>query len=395
MKLFDSTTQDIIDFVPQNKQVTIYVCGITPYDSAHLGHIFTFMIYDFITRILQTEGYEVKLVRNITDVDEPIYAKALELNIPFQDLANDQVKLFEAVMNELGFLQPVHEPRASQYLNQIFIAINELLIKGFAYKHRDGDIYFDISKITNYGNNFGLPKDILPKLAKKRGGDPLLTGKRNPLDFLLFKTISDHKEIGWDAGLLGYGRPGWHIECSVMSCSLLGVPFDLHGGGNDLIFPHHESEIAQTYGLHHKQLAKHWLHVAPLLLYGEKMSKSLGNLIFAKDLLKQYPPAVIRLALMDYSFMEGGEWVNNKLDDALKLWNRLTKLYKSRNYDPTYVHNLKNRIYELMRNNLCTVDVLYELNLFVNQEPVRLKNSNNRELDQILSLLGLQELLPF
>ena len=339
------------------------------------------------------EGYKVKLVRNITDIDEPIYAKAQELKISYQDLANDQIKLFEEVMDELGFLQPSHEPRASQYLKQMFVAINELLIKGFAYQHEDGDIYFDISKIANYGNNFGLPKNILPKLAKKRGGDPLLPGKRNSLDFLLFKSAA-LEDIGWEAGALGYGRPGWHIECSVMSCSLLGVPFDLHGGGNDLIFPHHESEIAQTYGLHHKELAKHWLHVAPLLLYGEKMSKSLGNLIFAKDLLKHYHPAVIRLALMDYSYMEGGEWVNDKLDNALKLWNKLIKLYKSRDYDPTYIHNLKNRIYDLMKDNLCTVDVLYELNLFVNQQPVRLKNTDNMEFDQILNLLGLQKLLP-
>ncbi|MBC7708199.1 cysteine--tRNA ligase [Polaromonas sp.] len=317
MKLFDTPSQLYVAFEP-GPVVGIYTCGITPYDSAHLGHIFTFQTYDLLQRRLEDRGHEVRLVRNITDVDEPIYKKAAELNMPFAALAEQETALFQSVLTRMNFRPAFAEPRASQYISQMAVAVDQLLTAGFAYR-LEADIYFDTTKDPNFGLFSGFSDRLQYAFMQKRGGDPHRSGKRHPLDFLLWRGVSDTSDpAAWDTEL-GRGRPGWHIECSVMAGELLGTPFDLHGGGDDLIFPHHECEIAQSKALGQPQLAKTWMHVAPILYAGEKMSKSLGNLVFAKDLLEDYAPAVIRLALMKYHYRTGGEWQPEFLDEAAEL----------------------------------------------------------------------------
>jgi L-cysteine:1D-myo-inositol 2-amino-2-deoxy-alpha-D-glucopyranoside ligase len=321
MKLFDTAQKQYIDFEPK-PVVQIYVCGITPYDSAHLGHIFTFMTYDLLQRRLQDLGHEVRMVRNITDVDEPIYAKAKDLGIDYRQLAANETASFQATLAELRFNKPYAEPLASDYVGHMSEAVETLLSNGYAYRLED-DVYFDISKHQAYHKFSGFNERLIMGMSRSRGGDPERVGKRQPLDFLLWKGITDASDPAQWRTSLGAGRPGWHIECSVMSRELLDTPFDIHGGGTDLIFPHHSSEIAQSYGLGAPIMAKHWLHVSPLLFDGEKMSKSLGNLVFAHDLLGDHEPAVIRLALMHYHHRVGGEWLPELLAEATRLLSNI------------------------------------------------------------------------
>lgn len=302
----------------------MYVCGITPYDSAHLGHIFTFLTYDLLQRRLENMGRKVVMVRNITDVDEPIYKKAHELGIPYTQLADEETASFQDVMRRLGFREPTHEPRASRYIEAMAAAVSRLLDNGHAY-FVDRDVYFDIGTLDSFSELAHFDERLKLGLFKKRGGDPTREGKRQPMDFLLWRAVDDPADqAAWEVGRdLPTGRPGWHIECTVMSSELLGLPFDLHGGGNDLIFPHHECEIAQSKALVSTGPADRWAHTAPILYGGEKMSKSLGNLIFAKDLLDQYSADAIRLALMHYHYREGGEWIPELLDEAARLLGKL------------------------------------------------------------------------
>ena len=389
MNIFDTKKNKIIEF-KSKKDIGIYVCGITPYDSAHLGHIFTFMFYDLLTRWLTFKGHNVKLVRNITDVDEPIYIKAKELNIPYQKLAKDQTILFKKVMDQMNFLKPYKEPLASEYINEMSLAVKDIISKGYGYLV-DKDVYFNTAKIKDFGSYFNIPIKVTSKLFKLRGGDPDRQGKINKLDFLLWKNIDDASDPArWNTDL-GWGRPGWHIECSVMSNNILGNQFDLHGGGNDLIFPHHESEIAQSLALNNNQPARYWVHVAPLLLYGEKMSKSLGNLVFAYELLKTYNPDVIKIALMNYHYQVGGEWTKEYLDESLSLYNDLKEIIQNNHIRKDDIEKLRNSIYKALDNNLDTPEIIYCLKLFIKNS---INNKKEGKLDskvllELLNLLGL------
>ena len=347
--LFDTPTQKLLPIRPHPKisvpinvaststipdgtrpDITIYVCGITPYDSAHLGHIFTFLAYDLLQRRLEDTGYSVRLVRNITDVDEPIFKKAAEQGEDYKELAARETEHFQTVMTAMHFKQPFAEPRASQYISQMADAVAQLLKDGYAYR-LEQDVYFDISKLSEMPSKFGSFSKFSERLQlafmTARGGDPERFGKHQPLDFLLWRGIDDPNDTAAWASPVGRGRPGWHIECTVMSNETLHsrtLPLTIHGGGMDLIFPHHECEIAQHTALASRQnsdsaitpLAHHWMHVAPLLYQGEKMSKSLGNLVFAHDLLKHHSPGVVRLAMMQLHYRTGGEWRHDALDLA-------------------------------------------------------------------------------
>lgn len=360
MKLFDTAQKSYIDFFP-DKLVRIYVCGITPYDSAHLGHIFTFMTYDLLQRRLEDLGHEVKIVRNITDVDEPIYAKARELGLDYRQLAARETASFQQTLQELRLNKPYAEPLASQYITQMAAAVERLLERGFAYR-LGKDVYFDVSKTPDYTRFSGFNDRLLMGLTKMRGGDPERPGKRNPLDFLLWRAVDDPADSAQWQTPLGSGRPGWHIECSVMSSELLGVPFDIHGGGTDLIFPHHSSEIAQSHGLGEPVLAKLWLHVAPLSLEGEKMSKSLGNLVFAHELLGNYEPAIIRLALMNYHHRVGGEWLPELLGEAEHLLELVR--HAARHADKTAAEQLLADTRKALDDDLNTLEVVDALQRF-------------------------------
>jgi L-cysteine:1D-myo-inositol 2-amino-2-deoxy-alpha-D-glucopyranoside ligase len=376
MKLYDTAAKAYVVFKP-SKTVGIYTCGITPYDSAHLGHIFTFMTYDLLQRRLEDLGHEVRMVRNITDVDEPIYKRAKQIGIPYTDLAKKEIKSFQETMKLMNFRPTYAEPLASEYIDEMASAVKELIDNGFTYRV-DEDIYFDTSKFRDFSKFSGFNNKLLLGLFKLRGGDPKRPGKREPLDFLLWKSISDANDPAqWDS-VVGIGRPGWHIECSVMASKLLETPFDIHGGGADLIFPHHSCEIAQSYGLGVPLLARHWTHVSPLISDGEKMSKSLGNLVFARDLLKDHSSSVIRLALMHYHYRIGGEWQPELLNEAKNLLESV--LYTAKLTDKTAAEQFLTNIRCALDDDINTLELIDAFHTFIDCKKSDKSSSDSRML---------------
>lgn len=308
MKLFDTAQQEIVEFSP-NPTVLMYTCGITPYDATHLGHAFTFISYDVLQRRLIDLGHKVKCVRNVTDVDDPLFAKARELGVHYLDLAAGEEARFESDMTALNAL-PVHStPRASSAIPDIRGFIGMVIDRGFAYES-GGSVYFDVEKFPQFGSVSHYSRETMIALARERGGNVDDPHKRNPLDFVLWHP-SASDEPSWDT-MWGAGRPGWHIECSALALRELGTTIDLHGGGSDLIFPHHECERAQSEAATGQQFVKHWMHVAMVSMDGHKMSKSRGNLVFVDKLRTQHDPMAIRLGLIEHHYRTEWEW-----DDGL------------------------------------------------------------------------------
>lgn len=380
MKIYETRSRKVINFVPKQDIVRMYVCGVTPYDSAHLGHIFTFLTYDLLQRRLEDIGYNVKLVRNITDVDEPIFERAAKNGEPYQVLAKREIESFQQIMRELNFRSTTVEPLASEYIDTMAQVVKDLLSSGHAYR-LDNDIYFAITSFKAFGSLSKLPEQLKVKLMRERGGDPDRPGKHHQLDFLLWRGILDTNDpAAWDSPV-GYGRPGWHIECSVMSYASLGAPIDIHGGGMDLIFPHHDCETAQSESLGHEPFVKNWLHVAPLLLYGEKMSKSLGNLIFARDLINEHSSAAVRLLLLNYHYSIGGEWRDDLWNNARLLADDI-KGHLNHKVSGKKT-GLLNHVRAALDNNLDTPSILSEIRTHLKQ------NGDIAELSNTLDLLGI------
>jgi L-cysteine:1D-myo-inositol 2-amino-2-deoxy-alpha-D-glucopyranoside ligase len=319
IRLYDTARRAIVPFEPPHL-VRMYVCGITPYDSTHLGHAATYLTYDVLIRRLEDLGHEVSLVRNVTDVDDSILPKARQLGVNYLELADAEMARFRSDMEALGMRPPVAEPRATEAVPQIIDLVGRLLENGHAYR-ADGSVFFDISTFPEYGQLSHYDREEMLRIAAERGGRPDDPAKRNPLDFTLWQK-SAPDEPAWDAPF-GAGRPGWHIECSAMVLAAHGPTLDLHGGGTDLIFPHHESEIAQSTSITGQPLARHWMHSAMVAYDGEKMSKSLGNLVFVSDLLKVADPRAIRLALLRHHYRAGFEWFDTDLDEGRALLRRL------------------------------------------------------------------------
>jgi L-cysteine:1D-myo-inositol 2-amino-2-deoxy-alpha-D-glucopyranoside ligase len=320
VRIYDTATRDVVEFRPAGSPVRLYVCGITPYDSTHLGHAATYLTYDLLIRRLEEQGHEVALVRNVTDVDDSILPKARQLGVDYLELANDELARFRSDMEALNMRPPVSEPRATDAVPEIIHLIGLLLDSGHAYRS-DDNVFFDISTSLGFGSLSGLSRKAMLELARQRGGRPDDPAKRDPLDFALWQR-SALDEPAWDAPF-GAGRPGWHIECSAMALAAHGPTVDLHGGGTDLIFPHHECEIAQSTAITGQPLARYWMHSAMVAYEGEKMSKSLGNLVFVSDLLKVADPRVIRLALMRHHYRAGFEWYDTDLEEGRALLRRL------------------------------------------------------------------------
>jgi L-cysteine:1D-myo-inositol 2-amino-2-deoxy-alpha-D-glucopyranoside ligase len=319
IRLFDTAARAVVPFEPDHL-VKMYVCGITPYDSTHLGHAATYLAYDLLSRRLEELGHEVRMVRNVTDVDDSILPKARELGIPYLELAASELARFRSDMDALGMRPPFAEPRATEAIDGMIEMINGLLESGNAYL-TGGTVYFDISTFPRFGELSHYSRDYMIKLARSRGGKPDDPRRRDPLDFVLWQpSLAD--EPAWRAPF-GVGRPGWHVECSVMSMANLGPTLDLHGGGTDLIFPHHECEIAQSETVTGQPFSRHWMHSAMVSYEGEKMSKSLGNLVFVSDLLKVADPRAIRLALMRHHYRAGFEWYDTDLEEGAALLRRL------------------------------------------------------------------------
>ncbi len=312
MKLFDTAKQQVVEFAP-NPTVLMYTCGITPYDATHLGHAFTFISYDVLQRRLIDMGHQVKCVRNVTDVDDPLFAKARELGVHYLDLAAGEEARFESDMTALNAL-PVHStPRASSAIPDIRGFIGMVIDRGFAYES-GGSVYFDVERFPQFGSVSHYSRETMIALARERGGNVDDPHKRNPLDFVLWHP-SASDEPSWDT-MWGAGRPGWHIECSALALRELGTTIDLHGGGSDLIFPHHECERAQSEAATGQPFVKHWMHVAMVSMDGHKMSKSRGNLVFVDKLRTQHDPMAVRLGLIEHHYRTEWEW-----DDGLMARN--------------------------------------------------------------------------
>ncbi len=312
MRVFDTARDDVVAFEP-GPRVTMYTCGITPYDSTHIGHAATFLAYDVLQRRLRDLGHETRCVRNITDVDDPLLAKARELGVHYLDLAAAETSRFRSDMDALGMLACFSEPRATSAIADIRGYIGMLLDTGHAYQ-AGGGVYFDIATFADFGKVSHLDEATMLAYAAERGGNLEDPHKRQPLDFVLWQP-SGPDEPAWDS-LWGSGRPGWHIECSALAMRDLGPTIDLHGGGSDLIFPHHECETAQSESATGEPFVRHWMHVGMVRLGGEKMSKSLGNLVFVSDLLKDWDPMAIRLAILEHRYRDSWEWTDDLLDTA-------------------------------------------------------------------------------
>ncbi|TES87712.1 MAG: cysteine--tRNA ligase, partial [Dehalococcoidia bacterium] len=282
MKVFNTLARKKEEFLPQGDEVKMYVCGVTPYDDAHLGHAMSYIIFDVIRRYLRYRGYRVKYVQNVTDIDDKIIDRANKRHISIKELAEIFINSFKEDMNSLNIEPPDVNPRATEVIPDIIEIVRGLIDRGYGYESQ-GSVYFRVRNVPDYG------KLSHRNLDSMRAGSRIESGeeKEDPLDFVLWKA-SKPGEPSWDSPW-GKGRPGWHIECSAMSLKYLGNTLDIHGGGQDLVFPHHENEIAQSESFTGvKPFVRHWLHNGMVQLGGEKMSKSLGNLITIKQALQIY-----------------------------------------------------------------------------------------------------------
>ncbi|NOY12811.1 MAG: cysteine--tRNA ligase, partial [Deltaproteobacteria bacterium] len=290
-------------------KVGMYVCGVTVYDYCHIGHARANIVFDIIFRYLQFAGYETTYVRNYTDVDDKIIKRANERGIDSKELAEEFIRAFDEDMAALGLARPTHQPRATEYIDKIIEICRILIDKGLAYEAA-GDVYYRVDRFDGY---LKLSKRNMDEM---RAGARIAPGeqKENPMDFALWKTAKPG-EPSWDSPW-GAGRPGWHIECSAMSSSLLGDSFDIHGGGRDLIFPHHENEIAQSEGASGKPFARYWIHNGFVNVNQEKMSKSLGNFFTIRDILQTYDPEVVRFFILTSHYRSPIDFSDQNLAEA-------------------------------------------------------------------------------
>jgi len=318
MRLHDTTRGEVVAFEP-GPVVSMYSCGITPYDAAHVGHAQVYLTFDILQRRLIDLGHEPRLVRNVTDVDDDILRKARELGVHYLDLAAEEMARFDANMTSLGLLPVYSEPRATSAIPDILSMIGAVLDAGHAYS-AGGAVYFDISTFPRFGQVSHMSRPEMLVLSAERGGNPGDPNKRDPLDFVLWQP-SAPDEPSWESRW-GPGRPGWHIECSALAMRELGWTVDLHGGGTDLVFPHHECETAQSESVTGTTFSRHWLYVGMVGLDGTKMSKSLGNLVFVGDLLKEWDPMVVRLALLGHHYRTDWDWQDRDLEGAAQRLDR-------------------------------------------------------------------------
>jgi cysteinyl-tRNA synthetase len=318
MRLYNTMTGRVEDFTPRGPDVpvTVYACGITPYDVSHLGHALVGLTYDVLTRYLRYRGYQTRYVQNVTDIDDDILRKAKEVGLPWDELGRQQTERYLTTQDRLNIRRPDVYARATEETPKMVEIISGLLERGLAYE-RQGSVYYDISADPEYGKLSHLDREEMLAIAAERGGKLDDPRKDDPLDFLLWQAAAPG-EPTWPSPW-GPGRPGWHIECSAMSMRYLGETIDIHGGGSDLIFPHHESEIAQSEGFTGQPFVRYWMHVGMLRYEGEKMSKSLGNLVMAPQLLEHYSPDAIRLCLLSHRYREAWDYEDSAIEAAQAL----------------------------------------------------------------------------
>ena len=322
LKIHNTLTRDKQDFIPiEPNKVRMYVCGMTVYDYCHLGHARVMVVFDMVYRWLKASGYDVTYVRNITDIDDKIIKRAAESGESIHQLTERFIGFMHEDERALGILPPDYEPRATQYVPQMLAMIGQLEKNGLAYRAADGDVNYAVRKFDGYGKLSGKSLEDLRAGERVDVND----GKNDPLDFVLWKHARDEEaeEVKWDSPW-GKGRPGWHIECSAMGSEILGKHFDIHGGGADLQFPHHENEIAQSEGAHRCQFVNVWMHNGFVRVDEEKMSKSLGNFFTIREVLKKYDAEVVRFFILRAHYRSPLNYSDMHLDDAK---GALTRLY--------------------------------------------------------------------
>ena len=321
LNLYNSLTRSKEQFTPIHPgKIGLYACGITVYDRCHLGHARSMVCFDVMVRFLRVSGYDVTFVRNITDIDDKIIARALERGISIQALTSEVIDAMNEDARALNILPPDLEPRATDHVDEIIHLIERLIDKGYAYVSDNGDVCYEVGRFKEYGKLSNKDLDGLVSGARI----DVVKEKRSPLDFVLWK-MAKPDEPSW-ASPWGPGRPGWHIECSAMAMEELGEQFDIHGGGLDLQFPHHENEIAQSEGATGKPFANYWLHVGMLQVNNEKMAKSTGNFLTIADVLKKHHPEVIRYFLLSSHYRSP---LNYSEENLLLAGKALVRLYQS------------------------------------------------------------------
>ena len=390
IKFYNSLTNQKEDFVPINEgEVGMYVCGMTVYDNCHLGHARAMMAFDILARYLRYQNYKVNFVRNITDIDDKIIERANENNETIDALTDRTIASMHEDFSKLGLELPTNEPRATDHIEGMIKMISGLIDKGHAYHSESGDVFFAVRTFPEYGKLSNKNIDDLNPGARIKEDE----SKKDPLDFVLWKSAKPN-EPSWNSPW-GLGRPGWHIECSVMSLENLGEHFDIHGGGPDLLFPHHENEIAQSECASDHKFANYWMHSGLLKINGEKMSKSLGNFAMLKDLYDSYHPEVIRYYLISSHYRSSLNFDNESLDQAR---SALTRLYQALLLAPAEETDLHDEsiseFIKSMNDDLNTPEALSTLfglaKLINNSQNVQeqsMYSSTMKELGQVLGLL--------
>ncbi len=321
LRIFNTLSRAVSDFSPAEPgHVRMYVCGMTVYDLCHLGHARSMIAFDVVQRWLKASGYQVTYVRNVTDIDDKIIKRALENGETIRNLTDRMIEALHQDADALGIERPQHEPRATDYVPQMLSMIGTLEQKGLAYRAVNGDVNYSVRKFAGYGKLSGKSLDEL------NAGERVAveTDKNDPLDFVLWKSAkpTEPDDVKW-ASPFGTGRPGWHIECSAMACELLGQTFDIHGGGADLQFPHHENEIAQSEGANGQPLARFWMHNGFINVDNEKMSKSLGNFFTIRDVLKEFDAETVRFFVVRSHYRSPLNYSDVHLQDAKGALRRL------------------------------------------------------------------------
>jgi cysteinyl-tRNA synthetase len=392
LKIYNTLAREKQEFVPiEPGHVRMYVCGMTVYDYCHLGHARVMVVFDMVQRWLRASGFEVNYVRNITDIDDKIIARAVERGETIAQLTQRFITAMDEDAAALGVQRPDHEPRATAYVPQMLALINTLEQKNLAYQASGGDVNYSVRNFAGYGKLSGKTLDDL------RAGErvDVNTGKHDPLDFVLWKASkpTEPEEVKWSSRW-GSGRPGWHIECSAMACELLGAQFDIHGGGQDLQFPHHENEIAQSEGASGQTFVNYWMHNGFVRVDNEKMSKSLGNFFTIREVLKQYDAEVVRFFILRAHYRSPLNYSDAHLNDARQALTRLYTPLKNVTPDNApldYAEAHALRFAAAMNDDFNTAQALSVLFDLANEINRTGSTALARQLKRLAALLGLLE----
>ncbi|KQD00460.1 cysteine--tRNA ligase [Acinetobacter soli] len=397
--LYNSEQRKKVEFVPRRPgQIDMYVCGMTVYDYCHIGHARVMVAFDYIIRFLRSQGWNVRYIRNITDIDDKIIKRANENNESIQELTARFIDAMNQDAAQLGCAEPDESPKATEYIDQMQAMISTLVDKGTAYPATNGDVYFEVNKFEKYGRLSGRKLEDMQAGASERVD--VEVEKKHPFDFVLWKHAKEN-EPSW-ASPWGNGRPGWHIECSAMSTCCLGNHFDIHGGGSDLTFPHHENEIAQSEASTGEQYVNYWMHVGFINVDGEKMSKSLGNFFTIRDVMDKFHPEVIRYFIVSSHYRSPVNFSDTALKEAktalsrfyhaFKAYEQVFGQTKTSHLEQTYVE----RFNTAMRDDFNTpeamailFELIRELNRAVKEEQSDLATTLYSTLRVLTDILGL------